>query len=205
MPVDLLGLTLGTSFASGLNVYAVLATAGLFQRLGWVDLPPALEVLAHPLVLSLSAVMFLVEFVADKVPYLDNIWDAVHTFIRPAAAVILAVGALGTLDPAWQAAGGLVSGTIALAAHGAKASARVAVNATPEPVSNATLSLGEDASAIGLTWLAIAHPVAAAIVAVVLLVLAVWLIHRYVSFVRDRMAAVSRFLRRGNGTPGEQT
>lgn len=202
MPLDLIGLTMGTSFASGLNVYAVLATAGLFERLGWVSLPPALEVLAHPLVLSMSAVLFLVEFVADKVPYLDNIWDAVHTFIRPAAAIILAVGALGTLDPVWQVIGGLASGSIALAAHGAKASARVAVNATPEPVSNATLSLGEDASAIGLTWLAVTHPLAAAIVAVVLILLAVWLIHRFVTFVRDRIAAVSRFLRPGSEVRG---
>src|SRR5690606_21020527 len=112
MPMELLGLTLGTSFASGLNVYAVVATAGLFQRLGWGALPPALEVQAHPLVLGLSALLFLVEFVADKVPYLDNIWDAVHTFIRPAAAIVLAVGALGTLDPIWQILGGLGAGSI---------------------------------------------------------------------------------------------
>ncbi|HLV26810.1 MAG TPA: DUF4126 domain-containing protein [Gemmatimonadales bacterium] len=203
-PIDLIALTMGTSFASGLNAYAVLAAAGLFQRMGWVTLPATLEVLANPFVLGLTTVLFLVEFVADKVPYLDTMWDAVHTFIRPAAAAVLAVGALGGMDPVWQVIAALASGSVALTAHGAKASTRAAANVSPEPFSNVALSVGEDASAIGLTWLAIAHPLAAGVVAIVLLLVAVWVMIRLYRFVTDRFQRIRRMLGAG-GAEGVTT
>ncbi len=197
-PLDLVALTLGTSFASGLNAYAVLAAAGLFQRLGWVTLPSSLEVLSHPLVLGLTSVLFLVEFIADKVPYLDSMWDAVHTFIRPAAAAVLAVGALGAMDPVWQVMAAIVSGSVALTAHGAKASTRAAANASPEPFSNVALSVGEDASAVGLTWLAVSYPLVAAAIVLVLTVLAIWVMVRLYRFVRDRFRRLLSFMGRGS-------
>lgn len=194
-PVDIFALTLGTSFAAGLNVYAVLAAAGLFQRLGVVSLPPALEVLAHPLVLGLTTVLFVVEFVADKVPYLDNIWDAVHTFIRPAAAVVLGVAAMGEMDPLWQVLAAIASGTVALTAHGAKASTRAAVNTSPEPFSNTAFSLGEDAASIGLTWLAVTHPLIAGAIALVLVIVAVWVMRRLYHFVRSTLRGAVQLFR----------
>lgn len=183
-----LGLTLGTSFAAGLNLYATVAAAGFFHRMGWVQLPAGLEVLANPLVLGLATLLFVVEFVADKIPFVDSLWDVVHTFVRPPAAVILAVSALGPVSPEWQMAAGLLAGTVALTSHGAKASARAAANASPEPASNWLLSLSEDAIAVTLTWMAVEHPVAAAVAVLALLVLAGFVMHRLFRFVRTRIA-----------------
>ncbi|HET9515819.1 MAG TPA: DUF4126 domain-containing protein, partial [Gemmatimonadales bacterium] len=108
-PLENLGFILGTSFASGLNLYATMGTAGLLQRFGVVELPPALEVLAHPLVLGLALTLFVVEFLADKIPVIDSVWDAVHTFIRPPAAAVLAFGAMGGLDEGWRVAAALLA------------------------------------------------------------------------------------------------
>ncbi|HEX5831761.1 MAG TPA: DUF4126 domain-containing protein [Gemmatimonadaceae bacterium] len=191
-PLSMLGLTLGTSFAAGLNVYATVAAAGLMQRLGWVQLPAGLEVLANPVVLGIATVLFVVEFVADKIPLVDSVWQAVHTFIRPPAAAILAVAALGQLDAAWQVGAALVAGTVALTSHGAKASARAAVNTSPEPVSNWALSFSEDALAVFLTWMAAEHPVITAGLVVVLLLLAVLVIRVLFHFVRDRVLPTLR-------------
>ena len=141
-PLENLGFILGTSFASGLNLYATVGTAGLLQRFGVVDLPPALEVLAHPLVLGLALTLVVVEFLADKIPVIDSVWDAVHTVIRPLGGALVLSGvddaSVGELTLA--ASGGL----LALSAHAAKASIRALVNLSPEPFSNAIVSVSED-------------------------------------------------------------
>jgi len=183
-PLEVLGLVLGTSFAAGLNLYATVLTAGLAQRLGWIALPGGLDVLADPLVLGIAGVLFVVEFLADKVPLVDSAWDLAHMLVRPVAAGVLALGAAGDLPASWQVAAALLAGGVALTSHGAKASTRAAVNASPEPVSNVALSLGEDMLAVGLTWLAVEHPVPAAVVAVVLVVLAVVVIRAFWRLVR---------------------
>jgi hypothetical protein len=196
-PLETLGFALGTSFASGLNLYATVAAAGLFQRLGIVHLPESLQVLAHPVVLGLAVALFAIEFVADKVPYVDSVWDAVHTFIRPPAAAFLSYSAFtGDVPEQWKVGAALLAGTVALTSHGAKATTRAAANVSPEPVSNWTLSLAEDSFAVFLTWLAATHPLLTAGIVAVLVILAVLLIWRLFRFFRQ---AVTRFGRRPSG------
>jgi hypothetical protein len=175
-PIELIGLVLGSSFAAGLNLYATVLIVGLIQVAGWATLPAGLHVLANPVVLAVAGVLFLLEFLADKVPYVDNLWDAVHTFIRPAAAAALALGALSGSSEGWKIGAMLLAGSVALTSHGAKASTRAAVNASPEPFSNWILSVGEDLLAGFLTWLAVAHPVVATVTVVVLVVIAIVLV-----------------------------
>src|SRR3954471_6567304 len=150
---------MGTSFASGLNVYLTVAAAGLFQRFGLIQLPDSLQVLAHPIVLGVAIALFVIEFVADKIPYVDTAWDAVHTFIRPPAAALLSYSAFGHVPEEWKIGAAMLAGGVALSSHGAKATTRAAANASPEPVSNWTLSILEDGFAVFLAWMAGTHPV----------------------------------------------
>jgi len=166
--IETLGLALGAGFSSGLNLYATVATLGLLQRYGVLQLPPALQVLSHPWVLGIAIALYLVEFLADKIPYFDTIWDAVHTFIRPPAAALLAYAAAGAAPAEWRWGAALLAGGVALTSHGTKASARAAVNTSPEPFSNWILSFGEDVLAVWLVWMATAHPLATTIIVVAL-------------------------------------
>lgn len=159
---DLLGLLVATSFAAGLNLYATIATLGLLSRSGAVSLPPTLQVLASWYVIAAAIILFAIEFFADKIPAFDLIWNALHTFIRVPIAALLAWRATAQLSPGEQIVAALAGGLIALAAHGGKTAARAAVTPSPEPVSNAALSFGEDVIAISLTWLATRHPLLAA-------------------------------------------
>jgi hypothetical protein len=181
-PLEMLGFALGTSFASGLNLYATAATLGLLHRFGGLPIPAALEPLGHPVVLALAIALFVIEFFADKVPYVDTVWDAIHTFIRPPAAALAAYAVFGSVPETWRAAAALLSGTVALAAHGAKASARAGANVTPEPFTNWTLSLAEDFLAAGLAWLAATHPYITMAVAAVLVALAIVVIRKLYRF-----------------------
>jgi hypothetical protein len=184
-PLETLGYVLGTSFASGLNLYATVAAAGLLERFGFIHLPQPLHVLGNPLVLGIAAVLFVIEFIADKVPYVDSVWDAVHTFIRPPAAAFLSYTAFsGNVPEEWRIGAALLAGSVALTSHGAKATTRAAVNASPEPFSNWTLSAAEDGLAVLLAWLAAAHPLVTGVIAVVLVVLAVLLIWRFFGLLR---------------------
>ena len=189
-PLETLGFALGTSFASGLNLYATVAAAGLFQRFGIVQLPDPLHVLASPFVLGIAITLFLIEFIADKIPYVDSVWDAVHTFIRPPAAAIISYSAFGQVPEEWKVGAALLAGGVALTSHGAKASTRAAANTSPEPVSNWTLSVLEDALAVFLAWMAAVHPLLTAGIVVVLVILAVlliWKLFGYLRLVRDRL------------------
>ena len=183
-PIQTLSLVLGAGFSSGLNLYATVATLGLLQRLGIVHLPASLQVLAHPWVIGIAAGLYLIEFFADKLPYFDTIWDFIHTFIRPPAAALLAYSAAGGAGAEWRWGAALLAGSVALTSHGTKASARAAVNTSPEPFSNWTLSLGEDVLAVWLSWMANTHPIATTIVVVVLLALCVFLLYHLFHFVR---------------------
>jgi hypothetical protein len=192
-PLETLGFALGTSFASGLNLYATVAAAGLFQRFGVVTLPEPLQVLSNPVVLGVAITLFLVEFIADKIPYVDSAWDAVHTFIRPPAAAILSYSAFADAFPEeWKLAAALLAGGVALTSHGAKASTRAAANTSPEPLSNWTLSLLEDGFAVFLAWLAAEHPVLTATVVVVLVILAVFVIWKLFGYLRRAIARLKR-------------
>jgi hypothetical protein len=190
-PIETLGLALGAGFSSGLNLYATIATLGLLQRFGVIHLPEQLQVLAHPWVLGIAIALYVIEFLADKIPLVDTIWDAIHTVIRPPAAALLAYGAAGAAPPEWRWGAALLAGGVALTSHGTKASTRAAVNASPEPFSNWALSFGEDALAVWLTWLATVHPTATIVVVSILLVIAAFLIFHLFRFLRR---AVRRLL-----------
>jgi Domain of unknown function (DUF4126) len=190
-PLETLGFALGTSFASGLNLYATVAAAGFFQRFGVVQLPEPLQVLANPFVLGIATTLFLIEFIADKIPYVDSAWDAVHTFIRPPAAALIAYSAFGSIPEEWKVGAALLSGGVALTSHGAKATSRAAANTSPEPVSNWTLSLLEDGLAVFLAWMAATHPIITAAIVVLLVIVAVlviWKLFGYLRLARNRLS-----------------
>jgi hypothetical protein len=170
---EIIAMVVGASFAAGLNVYATVATLGLIARAGWVDLPPALDSLENWWVIGVAVAMFAIEFVADKIPAFDMIWNALQTFIRVPVAALLGYAASAQLSPQAQMLSAVLAGTIAMAAHGGKFALRAAVTPSPEPISNSALSMGEDVVAIGLTWFATTHPYIAASIAVVLVVLTV--------------------------------
>jgi hypothetical protein len=183
-PIETLGLALGAGFSSGLNLYATIATLGLLERLGVIHLPPSLHGLSHSVVLGIAVVLYVLEFFADKIPYIDTAWDVIHTFIRPPAAAFLAFSAAGAAPAEWRWGAALLAGGIALTSHGTKASARAAVNTTPEPFSNWILSFGEDALAVWLTWMATVHPVATTVIVVALLALSAYLLFHLFRFAR---------------------
>lgn len=191
-PLETLGFALGTSFASGLNLYATVAAAGVFQRLGVIQLPDSLQVLSHPLVLGVAITLFVVEFIADKIPYVDSAWDALHTFIRPPAAAILSYSAFGNVSEEWKLGAALLAGGVALTSHGAKATTRSAANTSPEPVSNWVLSIFEDGLAIFLVWIAAEHPLLTALIVAVLVVIAVLLIRKLWKFARQLVSRLRR-------------
>ena len=204
-PLETLGFALGTSFASGLNLYATVAAAGLFQRFGIIQLPDSLQVLASPFVLGIAVLLFVIEFVADKIPYVDSAWDAVHTFIRPPAAALISYSAFGQVPEEWKITAALLAGGVALTSHGAKATTRAAANTSPEPISNWTLSTLEDGLAVFLAWMAAAHPILTAAVVVVLVILAVLLIWKLVGYVRVLRDRVRGWNTRPAGPPGGAT
>jgi len=183
-PLETVSLVLGAGFSSGLNLYATVATLGLLQRFGVIQLPEHLRILSHPVVLGIAAFLYLLEFLADKVPYIDSVWQAVHTFIRPPAAALLAFGATAAAPDVWRWGAALLAGGIALTSHGTKASARAAVNLSPEPFSNWALSFGEDVLAVWLIWFATAHPTAAIIVVSVLFGISLFLLYHLFRFLR---------------------
>jgi hypothetical protein len=161
---DLVGLIVAVSFAAGLNVYATVATLGLLAHAGLLDLPAGLLVISSWWVIVASGALFAVEFVADKIPVFDLFWNALHTFVRVPVAALIAYGATSQLSAEKQLLAALAGGAIALAAHGGKTAARVAVTPSPEPVSNFALSATEDTLAVFLTWLATQHPIAAGVI-----------------------------------------
>jgi len=176
---QIVALIAGTSFAAGLNVYATVATLGLLSRTGVIALPGSLDVLRSWWIIGVALVLFGLEFFADKVPAFDLVWNALHTFIRIPVAALMAYVATSHLPVGMQLASAALGGLIAFAAHGGKTALRAAITPSPEPFSNMALSFGEDAGAIGLTWVAAQHPYIAASVVVVLLI-AVALLMRWV-------------------------
>ena len=170
--IDTIGLLAGSGWAAGLNLYLVTFLMGLAGRLDWLATPAVLQ---RTDVMIVAGVLYAIEFVADKVPYLDNIWDAVHTFVRPIGAAALGYVIAGEAANVGSAVGAVLSGSLALSSHSAKATTRAAVNTSPEPFSNIFLSVAEDGLVAGLVALAIASPVITLIVVLALTVGAVWL------------------------------
>jgi hypothetical protein len=171
MDLTTLGRTLGFSFAAGVNLYATVAILGLAARYHWVTLPPQFEVFNNNLVIGAAIVLYVVEFFADKIPYVDTLWDMLHTAIRPIGGALIAVATLGDASPAMEGMVALLGGTVAAGSHLTKTSTRAAANASPEPFSNWILSLGEDLFVVGLGFLALQYPVVALAVVALLIVL----------------------------------
>ena len=169
--ITTLGRTLGFSFAAGVNLYATVAILGLAARYGWVELPSQFQAFNNDVVIWAAVAMYLLEFFADKIPYVDTLWDMVHTVIRPAGGALIAVTTLGDVSPTTEGLVALMGGAVAASSHLTKTSTRAVANTSPEPFSNWFLSLGEDLFVVGLGYLALKYPEAALIVAAVLLTL----------------------------------
>ena len=168
-----LGRTLGFSLAAGINLYATVAILGLAARYGWVALPEQFQIFNNDIVIVAAIVMYVVEFFADKIPYFDSLWDAIHTAIRPIGGALIAVATLGDASPAMQGLVALLGGGLAASSHLTKAGTRVTVNASPEPFSNWALSLFEDVFVFALAGLALKFPLIALVVVIVTLVVCV--------------------------------
>ena len=177
-----LSLALGSAWTSGINLYATVSVLGLLQRFGGVKLPGGLEVLDNWWIIGFAGGLYIVEFFADKIPYVDSVWDVVHTFIRVPAGVIVAYAATNQLDPSIYIPAALIGGGLAFSSHGTKATARIAANLSPEPVSNWILSLAEDAIAI-------------AVVLVVFLIFFFWAFPKIYRSIRRLFTATAAFFR----------
>jgi hypothetical protein len=178
-PVELIALAASTSLLAGWRLYLVTLVTGIAMKFGWIALPDhlhALDVLANPWVLGIAAIGTFAEFFADKIAWVDSAWDTIHSVIRPLGGAILSLAIVDSADPAWQVGSFLLGGGAAAIAHAGKAGARALVNASPEPFSNVVVSTGEDMATGGLLALAIANPIAAAIIALGLVLLSIWLV-----------------------------
>lgn len=166
----------GLSWASGVRLYMALFVAGWFSRIGLIALPPGLQILASPWILGVTGALLVMEFLADKIPGFDSVWDALHTFIRIPAGAILAAAALGQMDPTLTTIAALAGGTLAAGAHFTKAGTRALINTSPEPLSNWTASFAEDATVAGTLWAAFFHPWMLFILLLLFAVLTIWLL-----------------------------
>lgn len=188
--VQSVALAGGMAWASGMRLYAVLFAAGMLGRFGYLHLPATLQVLEDPLVLAVSGFLLVVEFLADKIPAVDSLWDSVHTFIRIPAGAVLAALALGDHDLALMLAAGLLGGTITAGTHAAKAGSRAVINTSPEPFSNIAASLGEDALVAGGLYTALAHPWVFLFGLAVFVVLLIWLLPKLWRGIRRVFGAI---------------
>jgi hypothetical protein len=173
--IEALSLAMGTAWTSGINLYATVATLGLAGRFEMIRLPQSLELLTTPIVIAVACFMYTIEFFADKIPFVDNGWDVLHTFIRVPAGAILAARSLGDMSPGLEFAALLGGGSIALAAHGAKATSRLAINSSPEPFSNWVASFVEDVAVLGGIWIIFNHPWLMLALVFIFLALMVWI------------------------------
>src|SRR5687767_8797544 len=193
-----LGRTLGFSFAAGINLYATVAILGLASRYGWVSLPEQYRVFDNDLIIGAAITLYLVEFVADKIPWVDSIWDAVHTAIRPLGGAVIAIQTLGDASPATETLIGLLGGTLAAGSHFTKAGTRAVANTSPEPFSNWILSFSEDVFVVSLGFLALKYPLIATVVVLVAVLLMMIFAGWIVRAVRRRW---QRPMRREPGLP----
>jgi Domain of unknown function (DUF4126) len=198
--LQLIALATALGWASGVRLYAVLFIVGVVGYAGWFEIPEHLRVLSHPLVLCASGFMVAAEFFADKIPGFDSVWDLIHTFIRIPAGAALAASVFGDSPPAWMLASAILGGTLAAGSHFTKAGARLAINSSPEPVSNWVASFGEDFAVGALIYLALAHPIVLLVVLGVLIVASLWLLPRLWRLIRGVWSRATGVLR-DNGGP----
>jgi len=190
-----LTLALGSAWTSGINLYATVSVLGLLQKFGGVKLPGGLDVLDNWWIIGIAGALYIIEFFADKIPYVDSVWDVVHTFIRVPAGAVVAWAAVSEMDPAIVIPATLIGGGLALSSHGTKATARIAANFSPEPVSNWLLSLIEDVIAIAGTLLAVFAPILIAIVLVVFVIMFFWFFPKIIRAIRRLFNAAGAMFR----------
>ena len=190
--IDIIAMTLGVAWASGINLYAAILVMGIMGAGGYTELPPSLTVLQDPMVLMAAGLMYFVEFFADKIPGVDSAWDAIHTFIRIPAGAMLAVGAAQGLEinQAAELAAALLGGSLAATSHLTKASTRLVLNASPEPITNATASIVEDLAVIGGLWTALNYPIAFIIFIFVFVLFAIWLLPKLWRAIKDIVVTI---------------
>lgn len=190
--IDIIAMTLGVAWASGINLYAAILVMGIMGAGGYTELPPSLTVLQDPMVLIAAGLMYGVEFFADKIPGVDSGWDAIHTFIRIPAGAMLAVGAAQGLEinQAAELAAALLGGSLAATSHLTKSSTRLVLNASPEPVTNATASIAEDLAVVGGLWTALNYPIAFVIFIIVFVLFAIWLLPKLWRAIKDIVTTI---------------
>ena len=187
-----LGVLLGSSWASGVNLYLTVAGLGICHRAGIITLPGNMDALSHPLVIGVAVLLFIVEFFADKIPYVDSGWDSVHTFIRPLGGAALGYMAMADMGPVAQIPVALLTGAVSADSHLTKATARVAINTSPEPVTNSVASVTEDVSVAGVLFLIIKHPFIAAIFVIVFIILSMWFLKASFRFLKKVFGVLFR-------------
>jgi hypothetical protein len=179
-----IGVVLGSSWASGFNLYLTIAGLGIANKFGMVELPGDMSAISHPIVILVAVFMFSVEFIADKIPLVDSAWDSLHTFVRPLGGAILGYMATAGMDPVMQLPVALLSGTVAADSHLTKATARVAINSSPEPFTNSIASISEDLLVIGVLYLIIRHPIIAGISVILFILFSIWFLKVMFKFVK---------------------
>lgn len=197
----IIALSMGVAWASGINLYAAILMLGLMGSSGNMVLPPDLQILMNPLVMFAAGAMYLVEFVADKVPGVDSSWDTLHTFIRIPAGAAMAAGAVGDVDPAVSLAVAIAGGGLAAGAHATKAGSRVLINSSPEPFSNWIASVAEDLLVIGGLWTALYYPWAFVIFLVIFILLMIWLLPKLWRGIRWMFRSLANLFRGGKKGP----
>lgn len=190
-----LSLALGSAWTSGINLYATVTVLGLLEKFGGIRLPGGLNILDNWWIIGIAGFLYLIEFFADKIPYVDSVWDVIHTFIRVPAGAIVAYGATNQMDPSVHVIATLLSGGLAFSSHGTKAALRATANLSPEPISNWILSLVEDIIAIAGTILAVVAPILIAIVLIIFLIFFAWFFPKVVRAMRRMANAVRAFFR----------
>ena len=193
--IQVLGLALGAAWTSGINLYATVAVLGLLEHYKLAHLPGGLHVLDNWIIIGVAIFLYVVEFFADKIPYVDTVWDAVHTFIRVPAGAVIAATATADINPSVQVIALLLGGGLALSTHGTKATVRAGANLSPEPLTNWSLSLFEDVLAIGAVVLAVVYPVGIFVVILVFLLLLIWILPKVVRRIRRMLKAAGDFFR----------
>ena len=189
-----LGIAMGSAWLSGINLYAAVLALGLLQRFNMAHLPGDLNVLSEWWIIALAGALYVIQFIADKVPAVDSAWDAVHTFIRVPAGAVLAAGAFAHFEPSVRIAALLIGGGVALSSHGLKTSTRLAVNASPEPVSNIVMSVAGDVVTFGSAILMVFHPVVILVIVAISVAVTIWLVPRI-------FRALRRFFKRRSPQP----
>ena len=186
------GLLLGGSWASGINLYLTTAGLGVAQNLGWITLPGDLDVISHPLVIAVAAGLYTIEFVADKIPLVDSTWDTIHTAIRPAGGAALGYMAMAGAGPAVQLPVALLTGAVSADSHLTKATTRAAINTSPEPVTNSVASVTEDVAVVGVLFLIMRHPVIAAVLVILFVLFSIWFLKKMFRFLKLVFSSRSR-------------